>query len=102
MIFLPAVLSIAVMSAFIGLTWWKDRRRAQLQKLKERPLPMNAEELKICRRRGHSVPSLANRDKWAQCRWCGIWLREVLAKEEREDEPPEDEQDQMAKKFRDL
>jgi hypothetical protein len=46
-------------------------------------------ELAICRQRGHS----SVRDGWTQCKWCGIWLREVRKIEERENEPPEEELD---------
>lgn len=28
---------------------------------------------------------------WTQCKWCGMWLREVRKTEEREDDPPEDD-----------
>lgn len=48
-------------------------------------------ELAICRRRGHDDKLFPLRG-WAQCRWCGMWLREVRTFEEREDTPPEDEQ----------
>jgi hypothetical protein len=33
--------------------------------------------------------------EWQQCGWCGAWVREVCKIEEREDEPPEDEQDAL-------
>jgi hypothetical protein len=48
-------------------------------------------ELAICKRRGHNAPSYGG--GWAQCKWCGIWLRTVQTVEEREDEPPESEMD---------
>jgi hypothetical protein len=31
-------------------------------------------------------------DQWERCKWCGLWLRRVVTVEEREDEPPKDEQ----------
>lgn len=49
------------------------------------------EELVICKRRGHT-PGLGVRVGWTQCKWCGMWLREVHTTEEREEAPPEDEQ----------
>ena len=51
---------------------------------------INAEELAICKRRGHDAGHFLEHG-WAQCRWCGHWLRQVRAIEEREDAPPEDE-----------
>jgi hypothetical protein len=54
------------------------------------------EELEICKRRGHGLKGLS-RERWKQCRWCGMWLREVCVIEEREDEPPKDEQDPLGK-----
>ena len=38
-------------------------------------MAVNKKELAICKKRGHSVRALAG--GWAQCQWCGIWLREV-------------------------
>jgi hypothetical protein len=32
---------------------------------------------------------------WAQCKWCGTWLREVRTIEEREDAPPKKEQSSL-------
>jgi hypothetical protein len=32
-----------------------------------------------------------------QCKWCGMWLRELHTIEEREDEPPQDEQSPFEK-----
>jgi len=58
---------------------------------------INPEELAICRKRGHTLRAVSVRDKWAQCRWCGLWIRERLLLEEREDAPPEDEQSSLAK-----
>jgi hypothetical protein len=51
---------------------------------------INTKELAICKRRGHEPPGLG--DGWRQCKWCGIWQRTVSTIEEREDEPPKDEQ----------
>ena len=56
---------------------------------------VNKKELAICKRRGHGVPALGA--GWAQCKWCGLWLREVRSMEEREDAPPVDEQNPLAK-----
>jgi len=55
---------------------------------------INAEELLICRRRGHNfsygeTPSPCA--GWKQCRSCGMWLRHDAAIREREDVPPESE-----------
>ena len=59
---------------------------------------INREELAMCRRRGHDPQAVVNMsDGWRQCKWCGMWLREVRTLEEREDEPPEDEQDPLTK-----
>jgi hypothetical protein len=52
---------------------------------------VNQEELASCRRRGHET-GLGMKDGWMQCKWCGMWLRQVTKIEEREDEPPESEQ----------
>jgi len=55
---------------------------------------INAEELAICRRRGHDFggaetpPTGAG---WKQCKSCGMWLRQDSAIREREDEPPQTE-----------
>ena len=46
---------------------------------------INAKELAICEKRGHNVRMLD--DMWAQCKWCGTWVREVRTIEEREDDP---------------
>jgi hypothetical protein len=51
---------------------------------------VSRKELALCKRRGHE-PHLS--DKRQQCPWCGIWLRTVTTIEEREDEPPEEEQE---------
>jgi hypothetical protein len=49
---------------------------------------MDANELRICRQRGHS-PTMS--DGWSQCKWCGLWRRERRTIEERESEPRSDE-----------
>ena len=59
---------------------------------------VNPEELAICRRRGHDAPPAIFSEGWIQCKWCGMWLRQVRTTEEREDEPPKDEQMPMGKK----
>ena len=51
---------------------------------------VNRKELAICKRRGHDSVLLG--DQWQRCKWCGMWLRSVTTIEEREDEPPKDEQ----------
>lgn len=53
---------------------------------------INAEELAICRRRGHPG-SQREPNKWRQCPSCGMWLREVVTTEEREHDPPPGEID---------
>ena len=59
-------------------------------------IPINKDELAICKRRGHSTDAgLTN--GWVQCKWCGTWLRDVHSVEEREDEPPEDEKNPLPK-----
>ena len=54
---------------------------------------MIPEQLAICRQRGHETGAL-NFDsrKWSQCQWCGMWVRKIETIEEREDEPPINEQ----------
>lgn len=61
---------------------------------------INREELTVCRRRGHDVISVGLRQAWTQCRWCGMWLREVVTMEEREDTPPESEQSPFSRQRR--
>jgi hypothetical protein len=56
---------------------------------------VNSEELAICRKRGHYGRALGR--GWSQCHWCGMWVREVCTIEEREEEPPEDELDSLAR-----
>lgn len=60
---------------------------------------INQRELAVCKRRGHDRSA---REDWMQCKWCGIWHREVRRLEEREDEPPETELDPMVKLDRHL
>ena len=52
-------------------------------------------ELAICKRRGHDPQGY--REKWERCKYCGMWTRTISTKEEREGDPPEDEQDPMYK-----
>jgi hypothetical protein len=59
---------------------------------------MNAEELAICRRRGHDVALCLSQGQWIQCKLCGMWVREVV--EEREDEPPKSEQSPLTRKWK--
>ena len=54
---------------------------------------VNPQELAICKKRGHAPKGLGLiGGGWAQCQYCGMWLREVKTIEERENEPPKDEQ----------
>jgi len=62
---------------------------------------INLDEQSVCKRRGHDPDTGLSRG-WVQCKWCGTWLREVRTIEEREDEPPDDEQDPLRKLRRDL
>ena len=57
----------------------------------------NAEEAAICKRRGHksSGVGIMGNGKWGKCEYCGTWAREVTTLEEREDEPPAEEQHPM-------
>jgi hypothetical protein len=57
---------------------------------------VNQGELEICRRRSHDL-ALTYEGRWTQCRWCGLWVRDVHTREEREDEPPKDEQSMFVK-----
>lgn len=57
---------------------------------------INPQELEICKRRGHEIKGLS-RERWKRCKWCGMWLREVTTIEEREDDPPKEEQDPLGK-----
>ena len=62
---------------------------------------INRDELAICRRRGHS-PTVFMDSGWVPCKWCGAWVREVKTTtiEEREDEPPEQEQSPFARRLK--
>jgi hypothetical protein len=60
---------------------------------------INAGELAICKRRGHSDRA---HEGWTQCKWCGTWLREIRTVEERADDPPADELDIRTKVSHDL
>jgi hypothetical protein len=60
---------------------------------------INPEELAICKRRGHKADGLSlHTSRWSQCQWCGMWLREVRTIEEREDDPPKEEQSPIRQK----
>jgi hypothetical protein len=60
-------------------------------------IPMvNEKELEICRVCGHNRSALGS--YWEQCKWCGMWLREVRTIEEREDAPPQNEQDPLLRR----
>jgi len=55
---------------------------------------INAEELAICRRRGHNVDgekTPAADAGWQQCESCGMWLRQDSVTVERADTPPRNE-----------
>ncbi len=58
---------------------------------------INAEELAICKRRGHDFDGWSLSESWKQCKACGMWVRERRVIEEREDEPPEAELDPVVK-----
>jgi hypothetical protein len=58
---------------------------------------INPEELAVCKRRGHEAAASLWSERWKQCKWCGMWLREVRTTEEREDEPPIDDQDPLGR-----
>jgi hypothetical protein len=49
---------------------------------------VDAEELRICRRRGHSR-TLG--EGWYPCTWCALWLREKREIDERESKPQAEE-----------
>jgi hypothetical protein len=64
---------------------------------------INLDELEICRRRGHEIGILGH--DWGKCKWCGMWIGDIYISdvytiEEREDEPPADEQDLIGKMMR--
>ncbi len=63
---------------------------------------INPEEVAICKRRGHKPDHYALHRGWTPCDWCGMWVREVSTIEEREDTPPESEQDSAVVMKRDL
>jgi hypothetical protein len=54
---------------------------------------INAEELAICRKRGHTHNSysLHPGGGYVQCESCGMWRRERIVEEETEVEPPAEE-----------
>ena len=54
---------------------------------------INRKELAICKRRGHNPEGY--REKWEHCKYCGMWSRTITTKEEREDAPPESQQDPL-------
>ena len=56
---------------------------------------INAEELAICKRRGHKATTMYQ--YWVQCEACGMWIRDVHTIEEREDDPPPKERYPQAK-----
>jgi hypothetical protein len=56
---------------------------------------INADELAICKRRGHTTPGRLMDHGWMQCEACGMWLRDRVVREEREDDPPEEELDKL-------
>jgi hypothetical protein len=58
---------------------------------------INAEELAICKKRGHDTRFSLASEQWDQCKWCGTWLRKVSTIEEREDEPPDSEQSPLVR-----
>jgi hypothetical protein len=49
---------------------------------------VDTEEVRICRRRGHSRTI---GEGWYQCTWCALWLRIKREIEERESKPQSDE-----------
>jgi hypothetical protein len=57
---------------------------------------IKSEEL-IIQRRGHDAGVFLEQG-WSQCVWCGMWLRKVVTLEQREDEPPEDEQCRLTRR----
>jgi hypothetical protein len=46
---------------------------------------INLEELAICKRRGHEPAAVLSGGGWVSCRKCGMWIRSVSTKEEREE-----------------
>ena len=55
---------------------------------------INAEELAVCKQRGHHS-DIGLRSGWVQCKWCGMWLREIRTMQEREDDPPMSERNSL-------
>jgi hypothetical protein len=56
------------------------------------------DELAICKRRGHAFDDGAGstlHQGWVQCKWCGMWVREIRTREERADDPPVEERSQL-------
>lgn len=52
----------------------------------------NPEERAICKRRSHDAGiSISLKTGWVRCKWCSMWIRELVTLEERVDTPPEDE-----------
>src|ERR1700722_14502687 len=60
-----------------------------LTSTKERRV-FNPEEAEICKRRGHS--EYPDEKRGSECNFCGTFYREVRSVEERDEEPPIDEQ----------
>jgi hypothetical protein len=60
---------------------------------------ISRDEVAVCRRRGHDTKAIGFMadGRWGQCRWCGLWLRQITTVEEREDAPPQEEQNPMAR-----
>jgi hypothetical protein len=68
--------------------------------MKQKPDSVDDKQLAICKQRGHNHTGL--RAKWSQCKWCGMWLREVITVQESRKAPPENEQDESIRLDRDL
>ena len=62
-------------------------------------MSVNEAELAICLKRGHKTRAglLWQDGAWSRCTWCGLWLREIRAVEERRDDPPENEMSEWDK-----
>ncbi len=56
---------------------------------------VDPEKLKYCKEKGRH--SGIGDSAWRKCVICGMWWREVLTIQEREDTPPEEEQSQFGK-----
>lgn len=63
--------------------------------MKKKKDGIDEKQLAICKQRGHHTRYLG--DEWSQCKWCGMWLREVRKIEERRDAPPADQQSSVQK-----